>query len=66
MASGGGRGSGDAFAPSPEASGDEAEETNTRVVTVGKISAQFVLPPVSARSDEKPPPPAEIGAALPP
>ena len=61
MASGGGRGSGDAFAPSPEASGDEAEETNTRVVTVGKISAQFVLPP---RSDEKPPPPAEIGAAF--
>ena len=65
MARGGGRGSGDAFAPSPEASGDEAEETNTRVVTVGKISAQFVLPPVSAQSDEKPPPPAEIGAALP-
>ena len=62
MAKGGSRGSGNAFAPSPEASGDEAEDPNTRVVTVGKISAQFVLPPVSSVPDEKPP---EIGAALP-
>ena len=62
MAKGGSRGSGNAFAASPEASGDEAEDPNTRVVTVGKISAQFVLPPVSSVPDEKPP---EIGAALP-
>ena len=60
---GGSRGSSSAFAPSPEASGDEAEDPNTRVVTVGKISAQFVLPPASSVPEEKPPP--EIGAALP-
>jgi hypothetical protein len=59
---GGSRGSSSAFAPSPEASGDEAEDPNTRVVTVGKISAQFVLPPASSVPEEKPP---EIGAALP-
>ena len=62
MAKGGSSRSGEAFAPSPEASGDEAEDTNTRVVTVGKISAQFVLPPASGVPEEKPP---EIGAALP-
>ena len=60
---GGSRGSSSAFAPSPEASGDEAEDPNTRVVTVGKISAQFVLPPASSVPEEKPPP--KIGAALP-
>ena len=55
-----GRSSSAAFAPSPDASGDdEAEDANTRVVQVGKISAQFVLPD---RPEEKP---LEIGAALP-